>query len=96
MALSLIRLMSYSFSKALDEELVEREEALKNYLKETQEIDLDYLVWIHGDAGVVEAIQEIHVDDYIRKLTDPKSILNGVRKRLEVMQRCCATRTKSG
>jgi len=88
--------MSHSLVKAVEEEFSAREEALKNYLKETQGIDVDYKIWARGDHGVIDAVQKMHVDDHIRQLTDPQSILQGIQQRLEVMQRCFATKMRSG
>src|SRR5690606_25001782 len=91
-----IRLMSPSLVKAVEEEFSAREGVLKNYLKETQGIDVDYKIWARGDHGVIDAVQKMHVDDHICQLTDPQSILQGVQQRLEVLQRCCATQATSG
>jgi hypothetical protein len=96
LSVSLIRLMSYSLVRAVDEELSTREEELKNYLKETQGIDVDYKIYTRGDHGVLDAIQQMKVDDHIRQLTDAQSILDGVQQRLEVMQRCFVTKMRSG
>ena len=96
LTVSLIRLMSPSLVKAIEEEFSAREEALKNYLKETQGIDVDCKIRARGGHGVIDAVQKMHADDHICQLTDPQSILQGVQRRLEVMQRCFATKMRSG
>lgn len=84
--ISLVRLMSNSLVRAIDEEFQSREAQLRRYLRETQGIDVDFKIWTNGDQGIIQAIQLMIVDDTVQQLTNANDILHGIMRRLEVMQ----------
>ena len=82
--IKLIHLCASDLMIALRDVLNDREQKLREHLRDVQGIDVDRKIWTSGLHGLLYAFENMKTDETVKSLVDANKILEDVKARMEV------------